>query len=563
MDFRRQFFLVLRVRFLTADLQFPWRTGNLLVSLLVLSPLFALLWLATTSTHSNMVLQNIGWYLGNTLLLLIGVGIVTLSIGIVCGYLIAHYTFPLSRQLSWALLLPLALPGYIAAYIYTDLLAYAGPVQSFLRGWFGFTSPQDYWFPAIRSLPGAALIMGLVLYPYVYLLLRSTLLEQSLDVERTARSLGMSPLTVARKVHLPLARPALIAGAALAMLEAVGDFGTVDYFAIATLLTGMYDIWQTLSDIGGAARLALMLTCTALIVLMAERYSRRQRRYYHSDQQVGTRNDTASSVSRQKPLTGWRGWLACILCALPVAFGFLIPVGNLLHYAVQYFSESFSPLLLAHLLNSLKLALSTVAVTLLFGILVVYTQRWRRENIYQYTRVLCSLGYATPGAVLAIGIVVVSTGVDKVLNQVASVFSSADVGLLLSGSLAALVLALSIRFIIICAGALEASLGNITTSTDMAARSLGHSTTQILFKFHMPLLRRGVIAAALIIFVDTMKELPATLILRPFNFDTLATHIYFLADDEQIELAALGGLAIIVPSAIAMLLVYWVGKKGE
>ena len=526
-----------------------WRGISLGISALVLLPVAALLWQAT-GQPSELLTDNLALYLRNTLLLLAGVGAVVISIGVICGWLIANCSFPLSRLLGWGLLLPLAMPGYIAAYVYTDLLDYAGPVQSVVRELGDFSGPDDYFFPAIRSLGGAIVVLGLVLYPYVYLLLRAAFAEQSRDMYQAARLLGMSHWRVALRVHLPLARPALITGAALAMLEAVGDFGTVDYFAVATLLTGSYDLWLSLADLPGAARLALLLTTTAMLVLGLERYSRRRRRYYSS----------ATMPLPKTHLTGWRGWLATLACICPLLFGFVLPVAVLGVYAVEYFSASIKQDYLPLLANSLKLAGFTMLLTLVLGLLVVYAQRVRdgkkSTGVMQYTRVICSLGYATPGAVLAIGVLFPFAAFDHTLADLLADNLGMDVGLLLTGSLGALVLALAIRFLAISSGALEANLAGLSPRMDMAARTLGHSQLAVFARFHLPLLQSGIISAGLIVFVDAMKELPATLILRPFNFDTLATQVYFFAGDEQIELAALGCLSIVVPSAIAMLLVH-------
>jgi len=517
-------------------------------------PIGALIWQAT-GAPSDLLTDNLPLYLRNTLLLLAGVGLVVVSIGVICAWLVANCLFPFSRLLNWGLLLPLAMPGYIAAYVYTDLLEYAGPVQSALRELGGFAGPRDYFFPAIRSLGGAIVVMGLVLYPYVYLLLRATFAEQSRDMHQAARLLGMPYWKVALKVHLPLARPALIAGVSLAVLEAVSDFGTVDYFAVATLLTGAYDLWLTLADLPGASRLALVLTATAMLVLIIERHSRRQRRYYAS----------SSMPAPKLYLGGWRGWLATLACALPMLFGFILPVAVLAFYALEYFSASLDQDYLRLLANSLKLAGLVMLLTLLLGLLVVYAQRLsggkRASGLAHYARVICSLGYATPGAVLAIGVLFPLAAFDHALADLLATTLGVEPGLLFTGSLAALVLAISIRFLAISAGTLESSFAALSPGMDMAARTLGHSQFSILRRYHLPLLQGGLISAGLIVFVDAMKELPATLILRPFGFDTLATRAYFFAGDERIELAALGCLSIVIPSALAMLLVHRVEQR--
>ena len=525
-----------------------WRSCAVGISLLVLTPLAALVWQALRQP-SDLLTDNLWLYSSNTLLLLFGVGVLVVAIGVISAWLIANCIFPGSRVLSWALLLPLAVPSYIAAYVYTDLLEYAGPVQSMIRQLGGFTQPQQYFFPSIRSLGGAIVVMGLVLYPYVYLLMRTTFAEQSRDLYQAARLLGMSRWKVALRVHLPLARPALIAGASLAMLEAGSDFGTVDYFAVATLLTGTFDLWLSLADLPGASRLALILTSMAVLVLVLERYSRRQKRYWAS---------SGIPVAKVR-LRGAPALAASCACAMPVVLGFVIPVGVLVVYSVQYAAQVVDLAYLQLLVNSVKLAALVMLVTLALGLLVTFAQHQSMKkngfSLIPYARVICSLGYATPGAVLAIGMLFPLASVDHVLADWITAAVGIDSGLLLTGSLAALVVVITVRLLAISTGTLEACYSALSPSMDMVAQTLGHSHAAIFWRYHLPLLHSGCISAGLIVFVDTMKELPATLILRPFGFDTLATQAYFYAGDEQIELAALGCLSIVLISALAMLVV--------
>jgi len=451
--------------------------------------------------------------------------------------------------LSWALLLPLAMPGYLAAYAYTDLLEYSGPVQSLLRAGFGWQSRQDYWFPEVRSLGGAALFLSLVLYPYVYLLTRAAFAEQSAGVMEAGRSLGRGPWRGFFTLSLPLARPAIVVGLSLALMEALNDFGAVDYFAVQTFTVGIYRVWLGMGSVAGAAQLAVLLLGVVLLLTGLERMARRQQRFHHTTQRT-----------RPAPrfvLRGWLGLGAATAAALPVLLGFGVPAGLLAAYTLDVWRRSGSlgaPGLAAALGNSLLLAGLAALVTVAAGVFLAYGVRLRPWPLVRGVTRAASLGYAVPGLVLAVGVMIPAAGLDNALDGFLRDRYGVSSGLLLSGTLAALTFACAVRFLPLALGAAESGLARITPSMDNAARSLGLRPRQVLRRVHLPLLKGSVLAAALLVFVDTMKELPMTLVLRPFNFNTLATHVYELAAYEQFRQSAPAALGIVLAGLAPVLL---------
>lgn len=527
-----------------------WPLLALTVAFIVCLPILSVLYLALTPEENiwphlwNTVLIQ---YILNTLGLMLGVATGTLLIGISTAWLVTRYEFPGRSILNWALLLPFAVPAYVIAYIYTDLLEFAGPVQSALRSAFGWTLANQYWFPSIRTLPGAIIMMALVLYPYVYLLARAAFLEQSASVVEAARALGGTSRARFFRISLPMARPAIAVGLAMALMETLNDFGTVDYFAVHTLTSGLYDVWLGMNNLGGGAQIASLILIFVMMLIGLEKISRRHQQNFQPSA------SRFRKISRQR-LTGKKALLAASLCFIPIFFGFLIPAWALLNYSIIYFEQSFTAEFRTIAFNSISLSATAAVTTVLVGISLSYSQRLRPTRLLKTSVNISSLGYAVPGAVLAIGVIIPFAAIDNSVDALMRHYFGFSTGLLLSGTVFALIFAYTVRFLAVAYGSVDASMKKISPHMDDAARSLGHSSLGILSKIHLPLMRSGVLTAALVVFVDCMKELPATLVLRPFNFDTLATHVYQFASDELIGEAALGAMLIVVVGLIPVIL---------
>ena len=485
-------------------------------------------------------------YLVTTLQLRAGVAFITLVIGLASAWAVTMCDFPGRKFFEWAMLLPFAVPAYVIAYVYTSLLDYAGPVQTAMRDWFGWHNAADYWFPEIRSLEGATLMIGLVLYPYVYLLARAAFLEQSPSLFAVSRSLGHSAISTFFRVVLPIARPAVAVGLSLVLMETLNDFGTVDFFAVQTLTAGLFDTWMNLGNLGGAAQIATTMLAFVVILVTLERYSRRK-------QQQFAARDNREPI-RRFTLSRPRQWVCVAVCAVPVIFGFLLPAATLGHYAWEYFDESWNPDFVRNTFNSLFLSGTAALTTLIIGVTLAYSRRLHDTRGMRVMMRLSSLGYAMPGAVLAVGVIVPLAGFDNWVDGILRDNFGVSSGLLLSGTAFALVFAYTVRFLAVSAGSVESALQKITPSMDMASRSLGHTPGNTLLKVHLPMLRGTLITAALVVFVDCMKELPATLILRPFNFETLATYVYQFASDEKLAHSALPALIIVLAGIIPIIL---------
>lgn len=526
-----------------------WLFSALLTTAIVALPVLSVIFLAFFPEENiwpHLINTTLPRYLVTTLKLMAGVGAITLVIGLSTAWAVTMCEFPGRKFFEWAMLLPFAVPAYVIAYVYTSLLDYAGPVQGALRDWFGWTDAADYWFPEIRSLEGATLMLGLVLYPYVYLLARAAFLDQSPSLFAVSRSLGHSALSTFFKVVLPIARPAIAVGLSLVLMETLNDFGTVDFFAVQTLTAGLFDTWMNLGNLGGAAQIATTMLIFVVILVTLERYSRRRQQQFAARDNRDPIRRFTMSYPRQ---------LICVaVCAAPVIFGFVIPGVTLGIYAWEYFDESWNPVFIRNTLNSLFLSGTAALTTLLIGVTLAYSRRLHNTRGMQVLMRLSSLGYAMPGAVLAVGVIVPLAGFDNWLDSLMRDYFGVSTGLLLSGSAFAIVFAYTVRFLAVSAGSVESALQKITPSMDMASRSLGNSPGKTLVKVHLPMLRGTLITAALVVFVDCMKELPATLILRPFNFETLATYVYQFASDERLYHSALPALIIVMAGIIPIIL---------
>ncbi len=527
-----------------------WSVTALAVAAVVCLPLLAVIWLAFTPEENiwpHLYRTVLGNYVSTTLLLMLGVALGTFFIGVSSAWVVTHYEFPLRKVFNWALLLPFAVPAYVIAYVYSDLLEYAGPVQSSLRTLFGWQLASDYYFPDIRTLPGAIIMMTLVLYPYVYLLSRAAFLEQSASLAEAARSLGVTRCTRILKVSLPMARPAIAVGLALVMMETLNDFGTVDYFAVRTLTAGLYDVWLGMNNLGGGAQIATLLLIFVLMLIGLEKSSRRYQQHY------------LPSGSRFRPLPrrslhGLSALSAFLICAIPVVFGFVVPALVLVLHVVDNLSSSLSANFIQSAANSVMLSsiASLCAVTL--GVLLSYSKRLHPTKTLHTAVGVASLGYAIPGAVLAIGVIIPLAAFDNEVDSLMRSLFGISTGLLLSGTVFALIFAYTVRFLAMAYGSINASMSKISPHMDDAARSLGKRPGAILRTVHLPLMRGGLLTAALVVFVDCMKELPATLVLRPFNFDTLATQVYQYASDELIGQSAIYALLIVLVGLLPVVL---------
>ncbi len=490
-----------------------------------------------TDTWRHLVDTVLAEIIGNTLWLLAGVTAGVLLLGVSTAWLAATCRFPGHALLEWALVLPLAMPAYVIAYAYTDALQFAGPVQTWLREITGWRA-REYWFPDIRSLGGAVVLFSLVLYPYVYLTARAAFLQQTQNTLEAARLLGHGAWSTVWRVTLPLARPGIVAGTALALMETLADFGTVAYFAIPTFSTGIYRAWFSLGDKTAAAQLSACMLLFVVGILLLERATRGRARVH------GTQRRARAIV-----LTGWRGWLATLVCATPVLLGFLVPALMLCRMAFADGDAQFGPRFVGLVRNSFLLASVTAAAAVLIALAIGYAGRAtgaRRGWLVRALTRVCGVGYALPGSVIAVGVLVPVARLDNALSAWLQQHFGIAAGLLLTGGIAALVYAYLVRFLGVALQTVNAGLAKITPSMDSAARSLGHGPAATLRRVHFPMLRGSLLTAALIVFVDVMKELPATFVMRPFNFDTLAVQAYHLASDERLSEASTASLVIVL-----------------
>ena len=526
-----------------------WAFGTLAVCLGVAMPIVWVLGLALTPSGDiwqhlvDTVLTNL---VTTTLLLMLGVGFGTFVIGTGTAWIVTMCRFPGKRIFEWALLIPMAVPAYVIAYVYTDLLEYSGPIQGMIRDLFGFETKRDYYFPEIRSLGGAITMMTLVLYPYVYLLARASFLEQSVCVLEASRTLGKGPWESFLKVALPLARPAIAVGVSLVMMETLNDYGTVDFFAVSTFSKGIYDVWLNMNSPEGAAQLASMLLMFVMVLIALERYGRRKQKFHNT-----------ATQTRELPgfkLSPGLSVLAFLACAIPVILGFLVPAWVLGGYALDFYQDTLDANYWSTTWNSLMLSTLAAFIAIVFGVFLAYSLRLGQSPwIHAMTR-FAALGYAVPGAVLAIGLLMYLGWVDNTIDGWARETFGFSTGLIFSGTIIAITFGYVVRFLSLSFGSAEAGLGKITANMDGAARTLGLGPMATLRRVHLPIMRGSIMTAALLVFVDCMKELPMTVMLRPFNFETLATFVHQYASDEMLPEAALAALSIVIAGIIPVIL---------
>lgn len=527
-----------------------WLVAAGVIAALVAAPLAALAVVASGTSAGlwrHLLVYVLPDAARDTALLLTGVGILTAVVGAGTAWLVTAYDFPGRRHLDWALLLPLAVPTYIVAYAYLDILHPVGPVQTALRALLGYDSPRDFRLPDVRSMAGCIVLLGFVLYPYVYLPVRAMFLMQSANLIDVARTLGVGRAGVFLRVALPLARPAMAVGLSLALMEALNDIGASEFLGVRTLTVSIYATWVTRSDLAGAAQMALAMLIVVVVLVILERSARRRRQY-------------ANDAQHPRPLVahrlrGARGVLALVVTLVPVLVGFLIPAMYLLHATVDRLMRAgFPSAIVREAMNTVGMSLAATALTVGGGLIVAYDARLGRGRVADGLARLASVGYAVPGTVLAIGVLPIATGLDAAIDGAAGMLLGASSGLAVLGSGAALVYAYVVRFLAVAIGGIESGFSRVAASIDEAARTLGESAGGRLRRLHLPLTRPALATATLLVFVDCMKELPATLLLRPLGFETLATHLYGEAVRGTYEDAAIAALLVVATGLVPVVL---------
>lgn len=525
-----------------------WSLAGYAVATILVLPLVALILQALQpdeAVFGHLMATVLPTYIINSLLLIFWVSLGALLLALPCAWLMARCEFVGRRYLQWALLLPLAMPGYIVAYVYTDLLDYAGPVQRSLRTIFSWSSPQDYFFPDIRTLGGAACMLSLVLFPYIYLLVRTAFMEQSLSLAHASRIMGCSPWQSFWRLSLPMARPALAVGVALVAMETAADFATVNYFSVPTLTTAVYDTWLGYGNLTAAAKLSAIILLVVFSLIGFERFARRKQQLFQKQSRI-----QASDLYR---LSTVQTAVALSFCATLLLLAFLLPFGILLSYAIGYFEQSWDESFWQLSLNSLSLALITSLICCLIALLLMFVRRISPRSSDALPSRLASTGYALPGTVLAIGVLVPLTMLDFAINDLADLLGLDGPGLILTGSVVALIFAFCVRFVAIAIGSVESSYKRISPSLDMVSLTMGQGPRQLLQRVHLPLLGKGLFAGALLVFIESMKELPAALLLRPIGFENLATYVFQFVSDEKLEHGALAAIVIVLVGLVPLI----------
>jgi len=526
-----------------------WSVGAIVIAVLVMMPIVAVLWIALNPTENvwpHLINTTLPRYFMNTAILAVSVAVLSGTTGTLTAWMVTMYRFPGSHLLRWLLLLPLAIPAYVGAYALVDFLEYAGPVQSILRDIFGWQSSRDYWFPEIRSRGAAVIVLSAALSPYVFLIAGSAFREQPGGSYEVARALGAGPIARFLKVGLPLARPAIVAGVAIVMMETVSDFGVVSYFAVQTLTTGIFSVWLESGNAGGAAQIASVVLIVVLVLVAMEKSSRRHLRFHRMSRQM------RPVVAMQ--MTRWQGWGALALCLVPFLIGFVLPAAVILFHAFENAGRWLDPGLMNALVNTLFVGSIAALITVIAALFMVYGLRLSGRRAPGYLLPLTTIGYAAPGAVLGIGLLYPMSAADHALADLVQMITGYDIGLVMTGSAFAIIYAYGVRFFAIAQGATDSAFGRVSPSLPMAARSLGQTAGGTLRRVYFPLIRGSVGTALLLVFVDCVKELPATLLLRPFNFNTLSTRVYEKASLEQIGNASPAAVLVIIVGLFAVLL---------
>lgn len=526
-----------------------WNLATVSIAFLVAVPVLTVaanLFIPSGDIWRHMASTVLPDYIKNSLWLMIGVGSGVFILGVGTAWLVTMCRFPGSRWFNWMLILPMAVPAYLMAYTYTDFFTFTGPAQVMLRDLTGWELGQ-YWFPNIRSLGGAILVMSFVFFPYVYLLTRAAFLEQSSSLLEASRSLGATPFQSFYKIALPLARPSIAAGMALTLMETLNDFGTVDYFGVQTFTTGIYRTWFGLGERAAAAQLAGVLLIFVLILILIERWSRNNMSFRQS----------STGRFRQLQiydLQGWKAWASTAFCSLPVLIGFLIPLLILIDMMIANFDVAVDTRFFQYGFNTILVAAVAGILALSVALVMAYGLRLNSNILTRISTRIGSMGYAIPGSVIAVGILIPFGWLDNTIDSWFRENMGFSTGLLLSGTIFALIFAYVVRFLAVAFNTVEASLGKITPNMDEAAEGMGFTFGKILRKIHIPMMSGSLFTAILLVVVDVIKELPATLIVRPFNFDTLAVQVYRLASDERLAESSGAALAIILVGLVPVII---------
>ena len=524
----------------------PWKLATIFLVVVFISPVFAIVVAASGDSGglwSHLSQTVLPRYVANTLGLMLGVGLLSLLFGISTAWVVVRYSFPGRRLLQWMLLLPAAMPGYLIAYTYTDFLEYAGPVQMLLRDFFGWESARDYWFPEIRSMGGAILVLGAVLYPYVYIMARTAYLLTPVSLFEVSRVNGKSLFW---NVGLPLARPAIVAGLALVLMETLSDFGTVEFFAIETLTLGIFNVWLGMNSLTAAAQIATFGFLFVIVLLTVEVLSRARRRFVDTTRR-------SASLSPEK-IGGWRSMVFLAVCLAPVVIGFVVPVAVLLSFVLQGYSVALDATVIEAAGNSIFIGLAAAVLVIATAALIGLVSMFEKGVWLPRFSALASFGYAFPGTILAIGVVTAGGAVDRGIAELFDLVLGVSYEGWLTSGLGLIIFACVVRFQAVGYGAVITGLGRVSPSMMEASRSLGCGFAGSITRVMLPSIRLSCIAGALLVFVDVMKELPMSLLLRPFNFETLATFVYQFAKDELLEEAALPALAIVATGIIPVVL---------
>ena len=526
-----------------------WFGYALILFSIILLPVYTILIEVFEASNDNWehlkenVLQD---YVINSLILTLGVSFGSLLLGIPTAWLTAVCSFPLKRTIVLLLILPMAMPSYIIAYTYTGIFDFAGPVQTSIRNYMGWNY-GDYFFPEIRSIGGAVVMFSLVLYPYVYLLARATFLNQSANFIEISRLLNNGPWKSFLNVAVPLARPAILVGLSLVLMETLADYGTVSYFGVSVFTTGIFKTWFGLGDYSTAAKMAALLLIFIFVLIATERYSRKKIKYYNS---IGARTKFP-----EYKLKGFEVFIVYITCSIPIFFGFFVPIIQLLIWSSSAWSNILNFGFTELIYNSVLLASVASIISLLIAFSLNYCQKIIPTFIMNLIIRLVSMGYALPGTIIAIGIVTPLAFIDHKFDELLGSIFSTSFGLIFSGSLFAVQFAYLVRFLSISVNTVESGLEKIRPNMDKASQTLGFTSEKTFLRIHLPILKVSILTSILLVFVDVIKELPATLILRPFDFNTLAVKAYELASDERLVDASIPSVAIVLAGLLPLILI--------
>lgn len=523
-----------------------------LAAMIVLMPAIAIVVIAATGgmeSWPHLISNVIPRATLRTLILLAGVGTISVVVGVVTAWLVASCEFPGRRLLSGLLVLPLAIPAYLGAYAFAEFFSFTGPVQTAWRGLFGFQTSRDYWFPEVRTTGGAMLVLSSVLYPYIYLSARSMFLMQGRAAADVARTLGAGPLKVFARIQIPMARPAIMVGLTLVAMETLNDIGAVEYLGVQTLTFSIFDTWLNRGSLAGAAQIACVMLVFVVCLMLVERAARRRQRF------ASQKTTAAVHDSVRLKLAGWKKWAASLACLAPPVIGFAIPVFVLGGYAARRLEQFVSTRLLSALWNSVLVSASTALVAVLLAFLLAYAARTTRSRLNAAAGRFASFGYGVPGTVLAMGVLIPLANFDNAVDAFLRAQFGISTGLLLSGTGFAIIYACTVRFLTMAEGTIDAGFHKLSPHLDMAARTLGRTSSQTLRSVLLPMMRPATLTAALLVFIETMKELSATIMLRPFNFNTLATLVYEDASRAKVEDAGVPAIIIVAVGLIPVFLV--------